>query len=172
MRSITTHGPDEPIIEIWGEVQAETTETIEAILPLVNPALLTSWRGGLATVHRRGEDWVRQASASLRYVLVTTLDTIAPKAKVLADGVDRKYLSGKGEPTRSAQVHWLCRSLKNKTYREMMVSELESAIEAIDTMSEAVHRDDYPEIEQAFDRICVRASVALRDLLEIFKIRN
>lgn len=91
---------------------------------------------------------------------------------MLADGVDKKHLSGKGEPTRLAQVHWLCRSLKNETYREMMVSELESAIETIDTMSEAVHRGHYPEIEEAFDRMCVRASVALRDLLEIFKTRN
>lgn len=50
MRSITTHGADEPVIEIWSEVQVETTEIIETTLPLVNPALLKSWKGGLATV--------------------------------------------------------------------------------------------------------------------------
>lgn len=172
MRSITTHSEDEPVIEIWGDVQMETTGIIETILPRVRPALLTSWRGGLATTRRRGDDWVRQASSSLRYVLIETLDAIAPKDRVLADGVDKKHLSEKGQPTRAGQVHWLCRSLKNKTYREMMVSELESAIEIIDTMNTAVHREDHPEIEEAFDRMCVRAEIALRDLLEIFKTRN
>ena len=56
MRSITTHSADEPVIAIWGEVQVETTEIIETTLPLVSPALLTSWKGGLATARRRGED--------------------------------------------------------------------------------------------------------------------
>jgi hypothetical protein len=172
MRSITSHDGDEPVVQIWNDVQEETTALIETVLPRVMPALLPSWKGGLATVRRRGDDWVRQASASFRYVLVTTLDRIAPKDRVLADGVDKKHLSGKGEPTRAAQVHWLCRTLKNKNYREMMVSELESAIETIDTMSEAVHRENYAEIEEAFDRMCVRVAVALRDLLEIFESRD
>lgn len=172
MRSITTHSADEPVIAIWGEVQVETTEIIETTLPLVSPALLTSWKGGLATARRRGEDWVRQASASLRYVLITTLDTLAPKDTVIADGVDSKHLSRKGELMRTGQVHWLCRSLRNKTYRKMVLSDLESAIDIIDTMSEAVHREDYPEIEEAFGTMSVRAAVALRHLLEIFKTRN
>jgi len=172
MRSITTHRGDEPVVGIWSVVQEETTEVIETTLPRVSPTLLTSWKGGLATVRRRGDDWVRQASASLRHVLITTLDTVAPKDKVLADGVDKKHLSSKGEPTRTAQVHWICRALKNKAYREMMVSELESAIETIDAFSEAVHREQHAEIEEAFDRMCVRAAVALRDLLEIFRARE
>jgi hypothetical protein len=171
MRSITTHGSDEPVVEIWGDVQIETREIIETILPRIRPALLKSWKGGLATTRRRGDDWVRQASSSLRYVLIETLDAIAPKDKVLADGVNKKHLSEKGVPTRAGQVHWLCSSLKNKTYREMMVSELESAIEIIDIMNTAVHREDHQEIDGAFDRMCVRAEIALRDLLEIFKTR-
>jgi hypothetical protein len=172
MRSITTHDADEPVIEIWSGVQVETTAVIETTLPLVNPALLTSWKGGLATARRRGDDWVRQAASSLRYVLITTLDTLAPKASVLADRPDRKHLSDKGAPNRTAQVHWLCRSFKNKTYRRMVISDLESALDIIDTMNEAVHREDYQEIEDAFDRMCVRAEIALRHVLEIYRIRG
>ncbi|MDE3157084.1 MAG: hypothetical protein KGN76_18455 [Acidobacteriota bacterium] len=170
VRAITTHTGDEPVVEIWSEVREETTSIIETTLPRIRPALLVSWRAGLATVRRRESDWVRQASSSLRYVLIETLDAIAPRDRVLAGGPDKKYLSSKGEPTRAAQVRWLCRSLKNKDYRDMMVSELDSAIETIDAMNTAVHREDYPEIEEAFDRMCVRAEIALRDLLEIFKM--
>lgn len=53
-----------------------------------------------------------------------------------------------------------------------MISELQSAIETVDTMNTVVHRHDYPEIEEAFDRMCVRAEIALRDLLEVFKTRK
>ena len=172
VRSITTHRAEEPIVEVWTEVQEETTVTIETVLPRVSPALLKSWKGGWATARRRDEDWVRQAAASFRYVLITTLDTVAPKDRVLAAGVDKKYLSQKGELTRLGQVHWLCESIKNKTYRKMVFADLESALKIIDTMSEAVHREDYPEIEEAFGRMSIRAAVALQHLLEVFRTRD
>ncbi len=172
VRSITTHRAQEPIVEVWTEVQEETTVTIETVLPRVSPALLKSWKGGWATARRRDEDWVRQAAASFRYVLITTLDTVAPKDRVLAAGVDKKYLSQKGELTRLGQVHWLCEFIKNKTYRKMVFADLESALKIIDTMSEAVHREDYPEIEEAFGRMSIRVAVALQHLLEVFRTRH
>lgn len=68
-----------------------------------------------------------------------------------------RSLSSKGEPTRAAQVRWLCRSLKNKDYRDTTISELDSAIDTIDAMNTAVHRERYPEIEEAFDRMSLSA---------------
>lgn len=171
VRSITTHHHVEPIVGVWGEVQEETTGLIELTLPRVSASLLSAWKGGWATAQRKDADWVRQASSSFRYVLITTLDTIAPKDKVLADGVDRRHLTPRGEPTRLGRVHWLCRSIKNKTYRRVVFSDLESALDIIDAMSEAVHREEYPELEEAFGRMSVRAAVALRHLLELFKTR-
>lgn len=172
LRSITSHRDDEPTVHVWDEVQEETTIVIESLLPRVNKALLKSWKGGWATARRREADWVRQAAVSFRHVLITALDTIAPKSKVLADGVDRRHLTPKGEPTRLGQVHWLCRSIRSQAYRKMVFSDLESALTIIDAMSEAVHRDDYPEIEQAFDHMSVRTALALRHLLELFNARN
>ena len=172
VRSITTHRADAPIVEVWAEVQEETSVTIETVLPRVSQELLRAWKGGWATACRKDDDWVRQAAASFRYVLITTLDTVAPKDQVLAADIDKKHLSQKGELTRLGQVHWLCEFIKNKTYRKMVFADLESALKIIDTMSEAVHREDYPEIEEAFGRMSVRAAVALQHLLEVFKARN
>ena len=39
-------------------------------------------------------------------------------------------------------------------------------------MSEAVHRDDYEEIEDAFRTMASRAAVALCNLLKLWKARN
>lgn len=39
-------------------------------------------------------------------------------------------------------------------------------------MSEAVHRDDYVEIEDAFDTLAIRAAVALSNLLKLWKVRQ
>ncbi len=36
-------------------------------------------------------------------------------------------------------------------------------------MNEAVHDEDYPELEEAFGRMCVRADVALHHLLVIHR---
>ena len=73
---------------------------------------------------------------------------------------------------RPAQVYWLCVPLQNGTYRRVARADLESAISIIDAMSEAVHRHDYTEIEDAFDTLVVRAAIALCNLLKLWKARN
>jgi hypothetical protein len=62
--------------------------------------------------------------------------------------------------------------VNNRTYRRVARADLESAISIIDAMSEAVHRDDYIEIEDAFDTMAVRASIALCNLLKLWKTRH
>lgn len=167
---VTTHdeAEDEPVVAGWSAAQEEAAAVIEEMLSIINPPLLVSWKGAWSAVQRRGPDWARQASASFRYVLIETLERIAPKGRVLEDGVDRRHLY-EGRPTRLGQVAWLCRSIKSSTYRKMVFADLESALTIITTMNEAVHDADYPEVEEAFSRMCVRADVALHHLLVIYR---
>jgi hypothetical protein len=94
---------------------------------------------------------------------------VAPIA-TLTDIPKQYYRDGK--IMRPGQIHWLCVQLNNRTYRRVARADLESAISIIDAMSEAVHRDDFVEIEDAFDTLAVRASVALCNLLKLWKTRN
>jgi hypothetical protein len=170
LRSISAPPEEEeektsPEEKIWTDARDETFSTIDDLLPRISPELMTSWKGGWKTAGRRTEDWVRQAAASFRHVLATTLDTVAPRDRVKAE-VNPKYLE-KDEVVRKTQAVWLCEPLKNKTYRKVILADIESAISIIDVFSEAVHRSQYQELEEAFNRMAVRVSVALRHILEL-----
>ena len=172
VRVITTHDDitdDSSLDEIWGGVKDRTLGYIDAVLPELSPEFMKAWRGVWDAAHRRGPDWARQAAASLRFLLVGVLDTVAP-VDGLTD-IPRQYMRN-GKLGRPAQVYWLCVPLQNRTYRRVARADLESAISIIDAMSEAIHRDDYVEIEDAFDTMVVRAAVALCHLLKLWKARD
>ena len=172
VRVVTTHNDiaDESALdEIWGGVKDRTRGYIDEVLPELSPELMKAWRGVWDAVHRRGPDWARQAGASLRFILVGVLDAVAP-VDALTD-IPRQYVHN-GKLGRPAQVYWLCVPLQNPTYRRVARADLESAISIIDAMSEAVHRHDYVEIEDAFDTLVVRAAIALCNLLKLWRARN
>jgi hypothetical protein len=172
VRTVTTHEDVEEqsaADEIWDGVKDRTLGYIGTVLPELSPRLMKSWEGVWDAARRRGADWARQAGASLRFILIETLDTVAP-VDSLSD-IPKEYVRD-GKFGRPAQVYWLCVPLNNRTYRRVSRADLESAISIIDAMSEAVHRDDYVEIEDAFDTMAVRASVALANLLKLWKARN
>ena len=102
-------------------------------------------------------------------VRVEVLDTVAP-VDGLTD-IPKEYRPN-GKLGRPAQVYWLCVPLNNRTYRRVARADLESAISIIDAMSEAVHRHEYEEIEDAFDTMAVRGAIALCNLLKLWKARN
>ena len=172
VRVVTTHDDIEEesaLDEIWGGVRDRTLGYIDAVLPELSPELMKVWRGVWDAAHRRGPDWARQAGASLRFILVEVLDTVAP-VDALTD-IPRQYVRD-GRLGRLAQVYWLCLPLQNRTYRRVARADLESAISIVDAMSEAIHRHDYVEIEDAFDTMVVRAAIALCNLLKLWKARN
>ncbi len=172
VRVVTTHDDIEEeraLDEIWGGVRDRTLGYIDAVLPELSPELMKAWRGVWDAAHRRGPDWARQAGASLRFILVEVLDTVAP-VDALTD-IPRQYVRD-GRLGRPAQVYWLCVPLQNRTYRRVARADLESAISIVDAMSEAIHRHDYVEIEDAFDTMVVRTAIALCNLLKLWKARN
>jgi hypothetical protein len=152
---------------LWNDAREETLTAIEDMLPRISNDLLVSWKGGWHTAQKKSPDWVRQAAASFRYVLITVLDTAAPHSRVKNE-VKPEYLNHKGEVVRKTQVVWLCEPLQNKTHRKVVLADLESTISIIDAFSEAVHRSQYSELEASFDRIAVRVAVTLQHILELY----
>ena len=174
VRTVTTHeeiDEEGASDEIWAEVQTQTLAYIEAVLPELNPGLMKSWEGAWETARRRGPDWARQAASSIRFLLIEALEAVAPVEEVRKSNLPSRYVEN-GKILRLGQIHWLCEPVKNRTYGKVVRADLDSAMTIIEAMNEAVHRDDYEEIEDAFRTMAIRASVALCNLLKLWKARN
>ena len=156
---------DSPEEELWTGVRDQALVTIEDLLPRINASLLNSWKGGWDTAQKRSPDWARQASSSFRFVLSMALDHAAPPDLVKAS-LDPKNLKN-GRVSRKQQISWLCGSLQNEAYRDMVLADLESATSVINLFSEAVHKYKHEEVEKSFPRVAVRAAIALQHILEL-----
>jgi hypothetical protein len=66
----------------------------------------------------------------------------------------------------------LCEPLLNRTYVKVVRADLDSAMTIIEAMNEAVHREDYQEIEDSFRTMAVRSALALCNLLKLWKTRH
>jgi hypothetical protein len=174
VRTVTTHeeiDEESAADEIWADVQTQTLGYIEAVLPQLNPKLMKSWEGAWNTAQRRGPDWARQAASSMRFLLIEVLEAVAPVDEVRKSNLPTRYVQS-GQILRLGQIHWLCEPVKNRTYGKVVRADLDSAMTIIEAMNEAVHRDDYEEIEDAFKTMAIRAAVALCNLLKLWKARN
>lgn len=174
VRTVTTHEEveDESAVdEIWADVQTHTLGYIEAVLPELNPKLMKSWEGAWGAARRRGPDWARQAASSLRFLLIEALETVAPMDEVKKSNLPKQYIKN-GQILRLGQIHWLCEPLQNRTYVKVVRADLDSAMTIIEAMNEAVHREDYEEIEDAFRTMAVRSALALCNLLKLWKTRH
>ncbi len=174
VRTVTTHDAideEDAADEVWADVQANTLGYVEAVLPELNPKLMKSWQGAWDTARGRGPDWARHSASSFRFLLIEVLDTVAPLDEVKKSNLPTRYMKD-GKILRLGQIHWLCEPLKNRTYVKVVRADLDSAMTIIEAMNEAVHRDDYEEIEDAFRTMAVRAAVALSNLLKLWKARN
>ncbi|MXY71000.1 MAG: hypothetical protein F4Y47_20920 [Acidobacteriia bacterium] len=90
------------------------------------------------------------------------LHTVAPDEFVLPWVQDRKrQLDRNGRPTRSTKIEWLCRSIQNKGYRTFVKHELCSALEVLELLSQAVHVNDFPELEESFESAAARVEFAI-----------
>lgn len=174
VREIEVDAEEESSDEIWLTVQTETQDLIAGMLPRLRPSLMTAWEGAWRSAKQRGPDWARQSAASMRFVLIEVLNAAAPVGKIEKTTLPKGkgYIKQDGGVSRPGQVYWLCAPLKNKTYKKFIEADLESAMTIIDAMNEAVHRDDYREIEDAFETMYVRGAVALRHLLQLWRERN
>ena len=113
----------------------------------------------------RGADWLTQAAASLRKLLLGVLHTVAPNDPVRRWVTQPKIqLDQQGRPTRRTKIDWLCRSIRHANYRKFVRLELGSALAVLDLLNEAVHVNEFRELEESFASVSSRVRFAVRQL--------
>ena len=174
VRSITPHEPLEEDDGLRADplrltIVNETVAFLEETLPALKPAFLVQYRGMRARAADRSPDSWTQGSASMRKLLKGVLHTAAPNDVVLPWAKDNnKKLDRNGRPTRATKVEWLCQFIPNDAYRAFVRTELKSALMLIELLDTAQHVDEFPEFEDQFTWVMLRAEVAIRHMLALW----
>ena len=178
VRSITPHenlddADAEVSVSIRVEISAETTGFLEETLPALHAPFLEQYRAARLRAVDRGPDWWTQGSASLRKLVKGVLHTVAPNDLVLPWAMaNSRPLDKSGRPTRSTKIEWLCHFEQRSEYRSWVRAELASALALIEIIDVAVHVDEFPEFEDKYNWIFLRVEVAVRLMLELWKLRQ
>jgi hypothetical protein len=90
--------------------------------------------------------------------------------KIITDPTTQ--LDEKGRPTRRVKVEWLCRHVGVPEYRDVVETDLVSAIECIKLMHDGAHSISGVRFEQNFIMVRRRVRVAIRHLLLIWAFRS
>ena len=165
-------GLTEPLLDVVGHTEvdwplrsyeeSEAGVSLEYMLGALNPAFAAQYRGWIQRSKERGPDWLRQAAASLRTLLLNLLHTAAPDKLVLPWVTEPgSQLDKGGHPTRRTKIAWLCSSVRNKRWREFVRMELDSALRVLDVLSKAVHVNEFSELEESFTSVSARVRFAI-----------
>lgn len=175
VRSITPHDAldaheEQTALSLRVEIATETGAFLEATLFELKPAFLDQYRGAKMRITERGPDWWTQGGSSMRKLLKGVLHTAAPNELVLPWAQQKnKALDRNGRPTRATKIEWLCQFIPNDAYRAFVREELNSALALIELIDMTQHVDDFPEFEQQYNWTMLRAEVAVRHILTIWK---
>jgi len=176
IRSVTPHGvfekrEEQAATSLRVEIATETGEFLEATLHELKPAFLEQYRGSKMRASDRGPDWWTQGSSSMRKLIKGVLHTAAPNQRVLPWAKqNNKQVDRNGRPTRATKIEWLCQFIPNDAYRAFVREELSSALALIELIDTAQHIDEFPEFEEQYEWTFLRAEVAIRHILTIWKM--
>ena len=175
VRSITPHEPlkdedEQRAAPLRVTIVTETALYLEQTLPDLKAAFLLQYRGMKARATDRGPDGWTQGSASMRKLLKGVLHTAAPNESVLPWATkNNKPLDEHGRPTRSTKIEWLCQFIPNNAYRAYVRTEINSALALIELVDTAQHVDEFPEFDDQYNWIMLRAEVAIRHILTLWQ---
>jgi hypothetical protein len=178
VRSVTPHDAAEPEVEetslaIRLEISTSTIVFLEATLPALHAPFLDQYRGAKARSADRGPDWWTQGSASLRKLVKGVLHRAAPNDLVLPWAkANNKLLDRIGRPTRATKIEWLCVPVGDDDYRAFVRAELDSTLALIDIVDAAQHVDRFPDFEERYNWVLLRVEMAIRHILELWKLRQ
>ena len=111
--------------------------------------------------------------ASMRKLLKGVLHNAAPNELVLPWAAQQgKSLDSNGRPTRSTKVDWLCEFVPSDQYRAVVKMQLMAALAVIGLLDTSQHEDESQEFEEQYEDIILRAEVAIRQILTIWKVRR
>jgi hypothetical protein len=178
VRSITPHGSlsradNEIAVSIRVEVSMTTSGFLEETLPALHAPYLDQYHAAKLRAVDRGPDWWTQGSASMRKLLKGVLHRAAPNELVLPWAqANNKPLDRVGRPTRATKIEWLGQLSPTVEYRSWVRAELESTLALIEIIDVAQHVDEFPEFEDKYNWIFLRVEVAVRLMLELWKLRG
>lgn len=178
VRSLSPHQPAAPDVEetslaIRVEVSTTTAVFLETTLPALHPPFLAQYNGAKARSVERGPDWWTQGSASLRKLLKGVLHRAAPNDLVLPwANANKKELDRNGRPTRGTKIAWLCEPVADDSYRAFVRAELDSVLALIDIIDVAQHVDQFPDFEDRYNWVVLRVEMAVRQILELWMLRQ
>ena len=151
----------------------EIGPSLEYMLHALNPAFAAQFRAWILRSEERGPDWLTQAAASLRKLMLGVLHTAAPNDLVLQWVTDPStQLDRCGRPTRRTKVDWLCGSIRDERYRKFVRMELDSALAILDMLNRAIHVNEYPELEESFTAVSARVRFVIRHIVTLGQQRR
>jgi len=178
VRSLSPHQPAQPEVEktsvaIRVEVSTTTEVFLETTLPVLYAPFVEQYHGAKARSRDRGPDWWTQGAASLRKLLKGVVHRAAPNERVLPWAqANNKELDRLGRPTRATKIAWLCEPVADDAYRAFVRAELESTLAIIDLIDVSQHVDQFPDFEDKYNWVVLRVEMAVRQILELWKLRQ
>ena len=148
-------------------VKKDDTSLVRALNKL-NPVFTDQFQGAMLRSEERGPDWLRQTAVSLRELLLGLLHTVAPSDLVLPWVTEREtQLDKHGRPTRRTKISWLCGSISHGGCRKFMQNEFESALAVLDLLNEAIHANEFPELEESFALVLARVKYVVYHMVKL-----
>lgn len=122
-----------------GLLRVEAGE-IEERLRKINPALVVPYRGALKAFSRRGDDYIRQVTVSLRELFVHLLREVAPDQAIAA--WDASLLPGAGKVTYKSRLTYVFRAtVGSKAYATMAKNDIDHVLQNFFLLEgEGVHK--------------------------------
>ena len=149
-------------------LSSQRDASLELTLAAYDPAFADQLRGVWLRGKERGPDWLTQAAASCRKLLLGLLHTAAPNERVLPWAKKRRVqLDPKGRPTRRTKIDWLCRSIENRAYRGFVRNDLNTVLEVLALCNQAVHVNESPDFEESFELAIARVESGIRHIIEL-----
>ena len=149
-------------------LDSQRDASLDLTLAAYDPAFADQFRGVILRSKERGPDWLTQAAASCRKLLLGLLHTAAPNERVLPWAKNQgAQLDRNGRPTRRTKIDWLCRSIQNRAYRRFVRSDLNTVLEVLALCNQAVHVNESPDFEESFELAIAGVESGIRHIIQL-----
>jgi len=135
-----------------GIMLADATGLIQQLRD-IRPALADTYLGALSAFERKGPDYVRQVSASLRELMFHLLRILAPDEEL--KNWDQSLMPKDGKITNKARLIYVFRRLASTAYATMTAKDIDHVLQSFFPLNDGVHRLE-PELEDEHVRSLIR----------------
>jgi hypothetical protein len=135
------------------EELSELRDALAGRLLAVHSSLAEAYQGALAAMDRKGPDWVRHVSVSLRQLLTSLIDTLAPTAEMNFWKIRTAEDTAEGGWSRRAKLRFIFREGRTTGTERMVDNIIDSTLMLIYPTSDGVHALVPPHNEAGMEYI-------------------